>query len=210
MKKINDSMWESAISERRETIRFYALCLFMLFLTVLVIHVNLFVIMNIEVSGSSMETTLQNGDNLIAVRGSEAHRGDVVIIDKNYGTNKTAYLLIKRVIAVGGDNIVLENGDVYLNGELLIEPYLDGVKTYAKNTDKTVRYEYTLKEDEYFYMGDNREHSSDARDNGPCNKNAVVSVVTGWSISAKDFLTGLNGFFGSISSFIDETLRGSK
>ena len=204
MKKVNDSIWESKISEKKETFRFYALCLIMLFLTVLVIHLNLFVVMTIEVSGSSMEKTLQNGDNLIAVRGSDAKRGDVVIIDKNYDTGKTPYLLIKRIIAVGGETVLLENGKVYVNGEELNEPYVNGVKTYAKNSDKTLRYECTLNSDEYFYMGDNRAHSSDARDNGPCKKSAVVSVVTGWSIKSRKFLTAMGGFFGKISSVFGE------
>jgi len=76
--------------------------------------------------------------------------------------NKTSY--IKRVIALPGDHVLIEDGKVFLNGEELKEEYLqEGVETEAKNAHLT---DFTVPEGYIFAMGDNRLHSTDCREFG--------------------------------------------
>ncbi len=76
--------------------------------------------------------------------------------------NKTSY--IKRVIALPGDHVLIEDGKVFLNGEELKEEYLqEGVETEAKNANLT---DFTVPEGYIFAMGDNRLHSTDCREFG--------------------------------------------
>lgn len=84
---------------------------------------------------------------------------------------KTSY--IKRVIGVEGDHIKIEEGEVYLNGEKLDEPYLrEGITTEGVNfTDITVPEGYV------FVMGDNRPHSTDSRSFGCIPVEKIESKV---------------------------------
>lgn len=206
-KKLCDNLLETKIKERRETVNFYVLLLVLILITVAVIHLNFFVFMNIEVSGRSMETTLQNGDHLITVRNATPERGDIIIINKT--THKSAettdyYYIIKRVIAIGGDVVeIKEDGKVYLNGEMLAESYLDDFQTTNVYNFATGVYEigyvkYELKQGEIFYLGDNRLASQDARVNGPCKDTDVIGVVSEFSVKHRKTLTDIYKFFRSI------------
>lgn len=115
-----------------------------------------------EVSGSSMENTLSDGDNLIvdkiSYRFHEPERFDIIIFPYQYEAD-TYY--IKRIIGMPGEKVRIDDaGNIYINGEILKESYgreiiLDpGI---AKD-------EIILGEDEYFVLGDNRNNSSDSRD----------------------------------------------
>ncbi|MDY6367275.1 MAG: signal peptidase I [Clostridia bacterium] len=203
MYKINDSLNEIQAKEKKSRRNFYAVVLVLLFLTVLIIHLNFFVFINIEVSGESMESTLQSGDNLIAVRGATVHRGDIIIIDKNshnVDSSDNYYYIIKRAIGIGGDIVQIRtDGYVYLNGEKLNESYLDeGQRTYVYEASFPVNRTYVLAEDEIFYLGDNRVNSSDARVNGPCKKSDVIGVVMNWTVKHRKSLTKVLNFFKSI------------
>ena len=86
-------------------------------------------------------------------------------------TSKTSY--IKRVIAVGGDHIKIEDGKVYLNGEELEEPYLrDGI-----TTESSLFTDITVPEGYVFVMGDNRPHSTDSRSFGCIPVEKIESKV---------------------------------
>lgn len=112
----------------------------------------------------SMEDTLQNKNYLILLRtaykfGNEPKYGDIVVFQSDLVNeqNGKEKLLIKRVIAKGGDTIAIRDGVVYRNGEALNEPYTkDGYTNGAM--DETVVPDGTL-----FLCGDNRLVSLDSR-----------------------------------------------
>ncbi len=82
---------------------------------------------------------------------------------------------IKRVIALPGEQVKIEEGKVYINGELLEEDYLqEGVTTDSKNPYLT---EFTVPEDCVFAMGDNRQQSSDCRSFGCIPLDKIESKV---------------------------------
>ena len=115
-----------------------------------------------EVSGHSMEPTLQHGDNLIvdkiSYRFREPERYEIIVFPYQYKEN-TYY--IKRIIGLPGETVQIIDGEVYINGELLADEH------YGKEVmlDPGIAAEsITLGDDEYFVLGDNRNHSSDSRD----------------------------------------------
>lgn len=113
----------------------------------------------------SMSPTLNEYDFLIINRllytRQVPQNGDIVVFESNLktstGKNK---LLIKRVIAVPGDELLIQDGVVYLNGELLQEPYI-GVYTEGKSVENQT---IVIPEGQFFAMGDNRGNSQDSRD----------------------------------------------
>lgn len=115
-----------------------------------------------RVSGSSMETTLSDGDNLIvdklSYRFQEPKRFDIVVFPYKYEEN-TYY--IKRIIGLPGDTVQVKDGYTYINGELL-ESDIYGAEVMIEAG--TASEPITLGEEEYFVLGDNRNHSLDSRD----------------------------------------------
>ncbi|MBQ9990448.1 MAG: signal peptidase I [Lachnospiraceae bacterium] len=115
-----------------------------------------------EVVGSSMETTLSDGDNLIVdkitYRFNDPKRFDIIVFPYQYDKN-TFY--IKRIIGMPGETVRIdEKGAIYINGEILQESYgMEVIKSPGLAME-----EITLAEDEYFVLGDNRNNSSDSRD----------------------------------------------
>ena len=115
-----------------------------------------------QVSGSSMETTLSDGDNLlvdkITYRFSEPKRFDIIVFPFQYDTD-TYY--IKRIIGMPGETVQIDyDGNIYINGSLLEESYgREVIQNPGRAADPI-----TLGKDEYFVMGDNRNNSSDSRD----------------------------------------------
>ena len=114
-----------------------------------------------KVSGHSMETTLSDGDNLIvdkiSYRFRDPQRFEIIVFPFQYEEH-TYY--IKRIIGLPGETVQVIDGYVYINGEMLDEHY--GLEVME---DPGIAAEpITLGEDEYFVLGDNRNHSSDSRD----------------------------------------------
>ena len=115
-----------------------------------------------RVSGSSMETTLSDGDNLIvdklSYRFQDPKRFDIVVFPYKY-EEKTYD--IKRIIGLPGDTVQVKDGYTYINGELL-ESDIYGAEVMIEAG--TASEPITLGEEEYFVLGDNRNHSLDSRD----------------------------------------------
>lgn len=184
---ITKSLIEEKRAETRSNLA-YLLFLAMLFLIMLTIMcLNTFVFAIVKVQGQSMEPTLYTSDVLIANRTKEVERGSIVVIkDENPDD-----WLIKRVIGIPGDTIILENGYVYIrrNGgvkEKLDEPYVkEQGQTFAKLENVGP---WELKENEYFYLGDNRANSSDSRTYGKCNAKQIVGVIEPWSVNFAKWL----------------------
>lgn len=140
-----------------------------------------FVIQPNQVSGSSMYPTFKDKEYLLSylldVRLDKYKRGDVVVFHSPVELEK---LYIKRVIAIEGDRIMIQEGKVYLNGQQLDESaYLKSdVQTYGgaflQDGVETVVPQGTI-----VVMGDNRPYSSDSREWGFLDKSRVVgrSVV---------------------------------
>lgn len=119
------------------------------------------------VSGESMFPTLHNNEQLVADKASlkfnKLKRGEIVVFKHPDNQNR---LLVKRVIAIAGDKLKIDNGDLYINGSYVPEPYLNephqtkGGKIIGQNN------EITVPKSTYVLMGDNRNNSNDSRDFG--------------------------------------------
>ena len=111
----------------------------------------------IRVESISMQPTLYAGNfvlvNRLAYRIGKPSRGDIIIF--RYPPDPTQVPYIKRVIGLPGDTIHITDGKVYINGDLLVEPYL--VTTTNRGGD------WTVPANSLFVMGDNRNNSSDSR-----------------------------------------------
>lgn len=116
-----------------------------------------YVIIKAEVPSGSMKDTIQVDDRLIGWRlaylFSEPERGDIVIFEL---PDNPAETYIKRVIGLPGEKIEIVDGKLYINDEYYEEPYI-------KEEMKGSFGPFHVPEDSYFMLGDNRNHSLDAR-----------------------------------------------
>ena len=108
-----------------------------------------------RVSGSSMETTLSDGDNLIV---DKPKRYDIIVFPYQHEEN-TFY--IKRIIGLPGETVQVVDGYTYVDGEILSS---DVYGAEVMDSPGIAATPIQLGEDEYFVLGDNRNHSSDSRD----------------------------------------------
>lgn len=111
------------------------------------------------VDGQSMEPTLQDGNNLIvdklSYRFRDPKRYEIIV----YKYEENTYY-IKRIIGLPGETVQVKNGEVYIDGEILGEDYGAEAMEDAGIASEPIE----LGTDEYFVLGDNRNHSSDSRD----------------------------------------------
>lgn len=123
----------------------------------------------LQIYGSSMTPTLEEGEVVVALKGSDFETGDVIAF---YYNNK---MLVKRVIATAGQWVdIREDGSVYVDGKLLDEPYLTE-KAYG---DCDIKLPYQVPDSRVFVMGDHRATSVDSR-------NTVVGCVADEQIVGK-------------------------
>lgn len=135
--------------------------IYIVIVVILSLGIITFIGQRTKVSGHSMETTLSDGDNLIvdkiSYRFRDPERFEIIVFPFQYEEH-TYY--IKRIIGLPGETVQVIDGYVYINGEALDENY--GLEVMD---DPGIAAEpITLGEDEYFVLGDNRNHSSDSRD----------------------------------------------
>lgn len=120
-----------------------------------------FVVRLIGVDGHSMVPTLQDGDRLLVLNAlwdSDYQYGDIVVLRKDTFMDEP---IVKRVIATEGQTVDIDfaSGSVYVDGELLVEDYINE-PTYV---EEGTQFPLTVPEGSIFVMGDNRNHSSDSR-----------------------------------------------
>ena len=134
-------------------------------IVVLIIKSN--VVAPIKVNGRSMNNTLKNGDimilDIIGYRTSKLKRFEIIVIDngKDY--------LIKRVIALPGEELEYKDNKLYINGKEIQDKYGKG---------KTRDFKTKVDKDSYFVLGDNREDSLDSRYYGAFNKKKILGKTS--------------------------------
>jgi len=123
------------------------------------------------VSGTSMSPTISEGSLVHAERISEPlDRGDVVVMDdggRNYA--------IKRVVGLPGETVYIWRGYVYINGRILLEPYVPR-RMYTFPRQRLAVFK--LGEEQFFVLGDNRPCSADSRLYGPVERKQIKRRVT--------------------------------
>ncbi|MGH7776321.1 MAG: signal peptidase I, partial [Candidatus Dormibacterales bacterium] len=130
-----------------------------------------FAIQTVAVYGPSSYPNLEQGDYLIAskldYRFHAPQRGDFVIIRDPWDSTQN---FIKRVIGLPGETVSIRSAHLYINGRVLIEPYLSDTERWTFQANMAPR---RLGPHQFFVMGDNRNHSTDSRDFGPVSINDV-------------------------------------
>jgi signal peptidase I len=131
----------------------------------------LFTFQPIRVHADSMQPTLRSGDELIIDRLSlvfrAPHRGELVVAN-----SPTGGLVVKRVAAVGGDTVGIEDGVLVVNGRQRREAYVD-----QASIDGVYFGPVDVPRGDVFLLGDNRGNSEDSRDFGAVREDEVVGRV---------------------------------
>lgn len=139
-----------------------------LFAAVMVAVINLFFPRYI-VDGHSMEPQLHNWDLLFAtsldVMTNQLQRGDVVALI----SPRDSVRVVKRIIGLPGEQVEVREGQVYINGAALKEDYITDAPLYTGS--------WTVGDDQYFVLGDNRNHSLDSHYYGPVDRAFIQGVV---------------------------------
>jgi len=144
-----------------ETVVYFAICI------AVILCIRAFVVQHVKVDGSSMYPTLKDKEHLlvekISYKRHDIERYDIIVFNPH--TEKSDVYFVKRVIGLPNETVWIEDNKIHIKkkdsdkDEVLDENYGKGV-TEALDASKKV----TLKENEYFVLGDNREESRDSRD----------------------------------------------
>ncbi|MBI4022750.1 signal peptidase I [Candidatus Berkelbacteria bacterium] len=142
--------------------------------------VRAFVAQPFVVQGRSMEPSLQNQDYLVvdklSYRLGEPNRGDIVVFRSPEDPSQN---YIKRVIGLPGETVTIQDEQVLINGTPIREEYLSAEdRARLLERSGTLFVEETLGGQEYFVMGDNRQHSSDSRRWGPLPRANILGKAS--------------------------------
>ncbi len=172
IKRTQRIMEETKLDAKKDS-GFWELIKYAVLAILIVVPFRIFVAQPYVVNGSSMDPTFHDGDYLIVDQISKRFevpdRGSVVIIRYPKDLSK---FFIKRLIAYPGEQVDIRGGVVYVINEENPEGLKldDSYVEFKKNENFSI----TLKDDQYFVMGDNRAGSSDSRIWGPINKKNIV------------------------------------
>lgn len=167
---------------------------------VIAITVRSLILQQFYISGPSMETTMFQDNrvlvNKLSYRLHDIYRGDVVVFDRVTVDGEVVQHddLIKRVIGLSGETISIKDCQVFIDGKLLPEPYLNDYDLAQSSLDDRCRVpvmdETLIPEDHLFVMGDNRPQSFDSRMFGSIEQNLVVgrAFVIIWPFGEAKFL----------------------
>lgn len=147
----------------------------------IVLLVRIFILINATIPTESMENTIPRKTRVMGLKCtywmSEPQRGDIVVFD---APDEPGTPYVKRVIGTPGDTVEVTEGEVFLNGEKLTEPYLkEAMRSHAVVPGDEDFGPEVVPEGCYFCMGDNRNASWDARfwDNTWVTEDAIVGKV---------------------------------
>ena len=132
---------------------------------VVVVFIRTFIITPVKVNGTSMYPTLEGNEIMLLNKLADIDRFDIVVLQLE-GEDSN---LIKRIIGLPGETVEISENQIYIDGELLDDPYGYGI-TY--NIDPV-----TLGEDEYFILGDNRIISLDSRSFGKIHRSEIKGAT---------------------------------
>ena len=157
---------ENLLKKKKEN----KLIMLLIIVSICTILFNTFIAQLAQVSGTSMNPTLENGQFLVVSKVSKMtqnyERGDIIIF------NWDGRHLIKRLIGLPGETVQMKDNSIYINGEK-IEDYVDvEIQDYGKLSEPI-----TLKEDEYIFLGDNRNNSIDSRTFGKVDESVIIGKV---------------------------------
>ena len=139
---------------------------------IVALFISFFIIINSSVPSGSMESTIHVNDRIVGNRlaylFSEPKRGEIIIFE----SNDSDIYLVKRLIGLPGETVKIDEGVVYINGVKLNEDYLGSVDSRSFGP-------FEVPEDSYFFLGDNRASSLDARlwDDHFIKKDALIGKV---------------------------------
>ena len=162
------------------------------FLALVLYVVIQYAVQTVHVLGSSMLYTLHDNDLLVASKISyklhQPQRGDIIVFKP---PDEASRDFIKRIIALPGERIRITNGVVYINDQILREPYLPEKWTYNNNWPASGQ-DQIMPPNEYFVMGDNRNHSSDSRTFGPITLESILgkAEIRIWPLNTIGFFDG--------------------
>lgn len=160
-----------------------------LLVIILYTGLNLFIPRYI-VEGHSMEPSFYDHERIVVSRLhyilGDPQRGDVVVLDLDNQID-----LLKRIVALPGETVTMDEGQIFINGVALDEPYVAELCQTYSCQDR----QWVLGDDEYFVLGDNRNHSRDSHDFGPIKRSQIIGKVlmkywppSDWSwISGQDY-----------------------
>jgi signal peptidase I len=117
----------------------------------------------VHIQGDAMAPTLRAGQIVSVDTGAYAHHppqhGDIVLFTP---PDQSSLLFIKRIVAIPGDQLLITKGTVSINGQVISEPFLPEPWTYNASWPASGQ-PIIVPANQYFVMGDNRNHSSDSR-----------------------------------------------
>lgn len=184
---VSKSLWIKEKDNRKSNIIFLSVVTVIMAIFMVIVLLYTYVFTRVLVVGQSMEPTLYHNEVVVISQNKQIKQFDIVVISQNeYSEEK---LIIKRVIAMGGDEVLISQGYVFVNGEKLDEPYLkdEGITYYPDPRDSTNKAPETwiVPEGEIFFLGDNRTNSSDSRTYGTVKEEKVLGVASSMALKVK-------------------------